>query len=82
MRHMIYQVKLNKGELWNPSLEVERENLRILEGKAWVTIKGSPHDFILSAGEPLPQPLEGVLVESLTAELVLQGDFTSTRSRK
>jgi quercetin dioxygenase-like cupin family protein len=73
---MTYVIKIQKGELWNPE-RTHLETLRVLEGKAWVTLKNSPHDYVVGAGELLPVPRPGVLIESLTAELVLEGNFRS-----
>jgi|GEM_PF-1879296 len=70
---MIYQIKIHKGELWNPEKPTGPLELRILSGKAWVTKAGSVEDLILSEGELLPPPQSGVLIEALTEELVLEG---------
>lgn len=71
---MTYVIKIQKGELWNPA-RTHIETLRVIEGKAWVTLQGSQNDYIVGAGELLPLPSPGVLIESLTAELVLEGQF-------
>jgi hypothetical protein len=73
---MTYVIKIQKGELWNPE-RTQLASLRVLEGKAWVTMKGSPHDYVVGAGDLLPAPKPGILIESLTTELVLEGDFCS-----
>jgi hypothetical protein len=73
---MVYQIKLHKGELWNPATTAEVKELRVLAGKAWVTVEGSPEDYIIGEGELLPPPRQGVLIESLTAELIMQSDFS------
>lgn len=75
MVNMTYMIKIQKGELWNPEW-TQIESLKVLEGKAWVTLQDSQNDFIVGAGEILPMPRPGVLIESLTAELVLEGNFT------
>jgi hypothetical protein len=74
MVDMTYVIKIQKGELWNPEW-THLECLRVLEGKAWVTRSDSQNDYIVGAGELLPMPSPGVLIESLTAELVLEGQW-------
>ena len=71
---MTYMIKIQKGELWNPE-RTHLEALRVITGKAWVTLQGSQNDYIVGAGELLPMPSPGVLIESLTAELVLEGQW-------
>lgn len=71
---MTYMIKIQKGELWTPE-RTHLESLRVVEGKAWVTLQDSQNDYIVGAGELLPLPSPGVLIESLTAELVLQGEW-------
>ena len=78
MVNMTYVIKIQKGELWNPE-RTQLASLRVIEGKAWVTLEGSPQDFIVGAGELLPLPSPGVLIESLTAELVLEGNWATRR---
>lgn len=73
MRHMVYQIKIHKGELWNPEKTSEAKALRVLSGKAWVTVTGTENDIIVGEGELLPYPQTGLLIESLTQELVLEG---------
>lgn len=44
----------------------------ILRGEAWVTVKGVFDDLILREGEALPCCSPDILVEALSAELVLE----------
>lgn len=72
---MTYVIKIQKGELWNPE-RTHLAFLRVVEGKAWVTRSDSQNDFIVGAGELLPLPSPGILIESMTAELVLEGQVS------
>ncbi|MNL00410.1 hypothetical protein D3C87_1208430 [compost metagenome] len=75
MVNMTYVIKIQKGELWNPE-RTHLASLRVLEGKAWVTLANCQNDYVVGAGELLQLPKPGVLIESLTAELVLEGQFS------
>lgn len=61
---MIYQIKLQKGELWRPK-ELKRGSYKVLSGMAWVTYTGVREDFVVNHGESLPGTLNGMVVEAL-----------------
>lgn len=62
--HMIYQVKLQKGEFWKPQA-VKRGSYKVLKGSAWVTYTGVPDDYVVGNGETLPATQNGMVVEAL-----------------
>ncbi|MBS1969298.1 MAG: DUF2917 domain-containing protein [Bdellovibrionales bacterium] len=61
---MIYQIKLQKGELWRPK-ELKRGSYKVLSGMAWVTYTGVPDDYVVNLGETLPATHNGMVVEAL-----------------
>jgi len=62
--HMIYQIKLQKGELWRPK-ELKRGSYKVLTGVAWVTYTGVADDYVVNHGELLPANQSGMVVEAL-----------------
>ncbi|KYG68608.1 hypothetical protein AZI87_05050 [Bdellovibrio bacteriovorus] len=81
MAYMVYQIKIQKGELWNPAKAFVPDAYKVLAGKAWVTMEGSIEDYIIGEGELLPLPRAGTLIEALTDELVVEGVSLKKNSR-
>jgi hypothetical protein len=73
---MIYQIKLQKGELWRPK-ELKRGSYKVLSGMAWVTYKGMSEDYVVNHGEALPATYNGMVVEALE-DLTLEFQPVST----
>jgi hypothetical protein len=70
--HMIYHIKLQKGETWRPALKAGA-TYKVLSGTAWVTYKGITKDFLFGAGENFLTSNNETVVEALdelTLELV------------
>jgi hypothetical protein len=59
-------IKIQQGEMRRT-----KGLFRIEAGEAWVTLKGCSEDFILKAGDLLPEG-EDRLIEALSRELVLR----------
>ena len=70
---MLNYIKLTKGETWKPSRR-SGPPPRVRDGQAWVTMRGCEKDFILAAGDELPQCGDSLVVESLSAELMIELD--------
>lgn len=68
LNHIKSQIRLEKGQFYRLGLG----GGRVVKGEAWVTVAGFPQDLILRSGEALPCCAPGVLVEALSAELVLE----------
>ncbi|WP_155723877.1 DUF2917 domain-containing protein [Bdellovibrio bacteriovorus] len=81
MAYMVYQIKIHKGELWNPARVLVPDAYKVLVGKAWVTMEGSLEDYIIGEGELLPLPRAGTLIEALTDELIVEGVSLNKNSK-
>jgi hypothetical protein len=66
---MINIIKISSKEFWRPK---QGQEARVLAGEAWVTIPGIREDWIRRAGERLPSPRKGMLVQALGQDLVLE----------
>ncbi|WP_220128733.1 hypothetical protein [Bdellovibrio sp. KM01] len=77
MSHMVYMIKLHKGELWRPDLLKEGVtdiSVKVASGIGWVTFKCS-QDLIYRPGETLDVAHKEPLIEALTEELSLEVQF-------
>ncbi len=65
-------IKLCKGEFYRFKEGDSRFTLRVEAGMAWVTYRGCITDFILEAGDIMPESKgEELLIECMSDELVL-----------
>jgi len=70
--HMIYHIRLQKGETWRPNAK-GGATYKVLAGTAWVTYKGITKDFLFGVGERfLLSHTEAVIeaLDELTLELI------------
>ena len=72
MENMLNNIKqglrLRQGEL----RRLGTSGGRVVKGEAWVTVPGLFDDLIVKAGDALPCCAEGILLQALSAELVVE----------
>ena len=74
---MLYMIKLQKGELWNPeSLKTGMDGIsvRVSSGTGWLTYECSK-DVIFREGESMHVDKNAPLIEALSDELNLEIEF-------